>query len=91
MEPVQLHLSTAQPIEISRKELDDSWIPAPRVAAHFGVTRRTLGRWLKDEVLDFPRPESRNKRLYFKASEIAAWEKAPRARASGAVGRHAIP
>jgi predicted DNA-binding transcriptional regulator AlpA len=52
----------------------DSWIPAPRVAVHFGINRRTLARWLKNESLNFPRPEERNKRLYFRQSEIRAWE-----------------
>jgi predicted DNA-binding transcriptional regulator AlpA len=58
-----------------------SWVPAPKVAEQFGVTRRTLGRWICDERLSFPRATVLNKRLYFDQHEINAW-KLDRMRAS---------
>ena len=48
--------------------------PAPRVADQFGVTRRTLSRWLEDDALAFPRAVEINRRLYFKQSEIDTWK-----------------
>ena len=48
--------------------------PAPKVAEQFGITRRTLSRWIIDPALLFPRPVEINKRLYFKQHEIDAWK-----------------
>lgn len=56
-------------------------VPAPKVAEQFGVTRRTLGRWIVDAKLDFPRPIELNRRLYFPQAEIERW-KSDRARRS---------
>jgi predicted DNA-binding transcriptional regulator AlpA len=51
-------------------------IPAPAVAAEFGITRRTLGRWFVDPALDFPKPALVNKRLYFRRDQIEQWKTA---------------
>ena len=48
--------------------------PAPKVAEQFGITRRTLSRWIIDPNLEFPQAVEINKRLYFKQSEIDAWK-----------------
>lgn len=48
--------------------------PAPKVADQFGITRRTLSRWIIEPALEFPRPVEINKRLYFKQHEIDAWK-----------------
>ena len=48
--------------------------PAPKVADQFGITRRTLSRWIIDPELDFPQAVEINKRLYFKQAEIDAWK-----------------
>ena len=49
-------------------------LPAPKVAEQFGITRRTLSRWLLDQALAFPRPVEINKRLYFAQREVDAWK-----------------
>jgi predicted DNA-binding transcriptional regulator AlpA len=61
-----------------------SWIPAPELAAELGVSRRTLGRWLCDIALGFPRPKIVNHRLYFERSSIEAWKAATAVKAAGA-------
>lgn len=48
--------------------------PAPRVATQFGITRRTLSRWIVDPNLAFPQPVEINRRLYFKQLEVDAWK-----------------
>jgi predicted DNA-binding transcriptional regulator AlpA len=53
-----------------------SWIPAPQLAAELGVTRRTLGRWLRDITIEFPRPKIVNHRLYFERSAVERWKTA---------------
>jgi predicted DNA-binding transcriptional regulator AlpA len=59
-------------------------IPAPAVASELGVTRRTLGRWLIDLNLGFPRPIEINCRLYFRRAELEAWKAGRLRRATGA-------
>lgn len=51
-------------------------LPSKAVTARFGISRRTLDRWLRDSVLNFPRPLVINHRLYFALGEIEAWETA---------------
>lgn len=51
-------------------------LPSKAVIARFGISRRTLDRWLRDNVLNFPRPLVINHRLYFALAEIEAWETA---------------
>jgi hypothetical protein len=50
------------------------WIPATQLAAELGVSRRTIGRWLLDVTLGFPRPKIVNHRLYFERSSVEAWK-----------------
>jgi len=50
-------------------------VPAPKAASECHVTRRSLGRWMKDERLNFPRPVEINKRLYFDRDELEAWKR----------------
>jgi len=52
----------------------DVKLPSKVVTARFGVSRRTLDRWMRDVTLGFPRPLVINNRLYFSLSEIEAWE-----------------
>lgn len=56
-------------------------LPARVVCERFGVTTRTLGRWLADQELNFPRPLVINNRRYFDEIQLISWE---RARASQA-------
>jgi predicted DNA-binding transcriptional regulator AlpA len=60
-----------------------AWIPAPQLAAELGVSRRTLGRWLRDAALGFPRPKIVNHRLYFERNFIEAWKAAVAVKAAG--------
>jgi predicted DNA-binding transcriptional regulator AlpA len=48
-------------------------LPAPQVAEEFGVTKRTITRWLTSDEMGFPRPLKINHRMYFISGEIAAW------------------
>ena len=47
-------------------------IPGPAVAKRYGVSVRTLDRWLLHH--DFPRPLVVNHRRYFSVAEIERWE-----------------
>jgi hypothetical protein len=42
----------------------------------FGITDRTLDRWLAKAELKFPRPLVINRRRYFFLNEIEEWERA---------------
>lgn len=53
---------------------DDELIPAPKLAAELGRTRRTLARWMADERLNFPKPIKIRDRLFFRRSEWEAWK-----------------
>lgn len=59
---------------------DDLLLPARKTWERYGVTDRTLDRWLAREDLQFPKPTIVNGRRYWRLSELEAWE---RARASG--------
>jgi predicted DNA-binding transcriptional regulator AlpA len=60
------------------------WIPATQLAAELGVTRRTIGRWLLDVALEFPRPKIVNHRLYFSRGDVEAWKAATAVKAARA-------
>jgi predicted DNA-binding transcriptional regulator AlpA len=49
-------------------------LPTVQVAKRFGVSLRTIERWLDSETLNFPRPITINRRRYWVEAEIAAWE-----------------
>ena len=46
------------------------WITATALAAEFGISSRTLDRWLCDARLGFPRPRVVRKVRYFERHEI---------------------
>jgi predicted DNA-binding transcriptional regulator AlpA len=60
--------------------------PKPDVARDFGVTTRSIDRWIKDESLGFPQPVKINTRCYFDADAREAWKAA---RLRGFVGEAA--
>jgi hypothetical protein len=60
-----------------------SWVPATVLADELGITRRTLGRWLRDLALEFPPPKIVNHRLYFERNSIEAWKAATAVKAAG--------
>jgi hypothetical protein len=49
-------------------------VPASTVAKECNVTRRTIGRWILDQKIEFPEPAEINKRLYFRRPELEAWK-----------------
>jgi hypothetical protein len=64
---------------IATKHFEDrssGWVPATRVAAEFGICRRSLARWILDEATGFPRPRIVHKRLYFERTAIETWKAA---------------
>jgi predicted DNA-binding transcriptional regulator AlpA len=50
-------------------------LPARKVWERAGIVDRTLNRWLADPKLNFPKPIYVNRRRYFWADEIEAWER----------------
>ncbi len=48
--------------------------PATETAKHFGVSRKTLGKWLKDKALGFPPGIIINGHVYIDISKREAWE-----------------
>lgn len=48
--------------------------PAKQVCSRYGITARTLYRWLHDQRLDFPKPLRVNNRRYFAEYELVVWE-----------------
>lgn len=53
---------------------DGDWVRAAEVPARFGISPRTLERWLQDETLGFPRPTKINGRRYFSNSKLRAFK-----------------
>jgi hypothetical protein len=74
---------TADAARAAAAFMQHSWIPAPELAVELGVSRRTLGRWLLDVVLEFPRPKIVNHRLYFERSSIEARKAATAVKVAG--------
>jgi predicted DNA-binding transcriptional regulator AlpA len=52
------------------------YVHAVTVAKEFGVTRRTIGTWIHDPKMGFPRPTKINTRMYFERPAIEAWKSA---------------
>ena len=50
-------------------------LPTRLVLKRYGVTSRTLDRWLDSEPLGFPRPLVINRFRYFRESDLIAWER----------------
>ncbi|MDP3691843.1 DNA-binding protein [Bradyrhizobium sp.] len=57
-------------------------IPAKQACARYKIVTRTLGRWLENEALKFPRPIVINGRRYFRERLLEEWEK----RRAGSLG-----
>jgi hypothetical protein len=49
-------------------------LPSRAVWTRFGVTDRTLDRWIAAPKLNFPRPTVIRKRRYWYLHELEAWE-----------------
>ena len=51
-------------------------LPARQIWERYGITSRTLSRWLARGNLGFPRPIFVNGHRYFRLGEIEVWERA---------------
>lgn len=49
-------------------------LPARAVAERYGVHIKTVGEWVKDPTLNFPRPQWINRRRYFSETELDAFD-----------------
>ncbi|WP_372783487.1 helix-turn-helix transcriptional regulator [Phenylobacterium sp.] len=58
----------------------DTRLPTKALMERFGVSDRTVDRWLQDDALNFPQPLVINRRRYWSLQEIEQWE---RSRAAG--------
>jgi hypothetical protein len=56
-----------------------SYLTALQVKARYQISARTLGRWVQDDKLSFPRPMIVNRRMLFSEAELLAWEERQRA------------
>ncbi len=59
-------------------------IPAKQVCSRYKIVLRTLGRWLENEILEFPKPIVINGRRYFREKALEEWERC-RAASSNAI------
>ncbi|NEI02400.1 DNA-binding protein [Rhizobium leguminosarum] len=50
-------------------------LPARNVWQRYGVTDRTIDRWLFQPGLGFPRPIVINRRRYWNECDLIAWER----------------
>jgi predicted DNA-binding transcriptional regulator AlpA len=55
-------------------------LPAKAVSAKYGVTVRTVDRWVRDPNLNFPKPISINGRNYFEDDKLEAFDQATAAK-----------
>jgi hypothetical protein len=51
------------------------YLPARKVWQRYGVTDRTLDRWIEDPKVEFPKPLVINGRRYFSDPELVVWER----------------
>ena len=55
-------------------EARDRRVPTAAVAARYGVTVRSVERWLERPDLNFPRPEYINGRRYWSLNRLREWD-----------------
>ena len=60
------------------------FVSAARVRDRYGISDMTLWRWLRDPVLNFPRPMTIHGRRYWREDCLSEWEgaRSPKACAS---------
>jgi predicted DNA-binding transcriptional regulator AlpA len=63
-------MSTTQANDKGRK------LPTRQVCARYGVSDRTIARWVRDPNLNFPQPIVINGRLYFDDEALTAFDRA---------------
>jgi predicted DNA-binding transcriptional regulator AlpA len=69
-------MSTPQPTSQSASISipSGSLVPARKVQERYGISGRTLDRWLAQPDLRFPKPILINRRRYFRESELSEFE-----------------
>ena len=50
-------------------------LPTKAVAVRYGVENRTIGRWIVDETLGFPKPTVINNRNYYREDELDEFDR----------------
>lgn len=69
-------------IQYEHQDLDSgaacAMVSMRAVSQRYGVTPRTIHRWIARDKLAFPRPIYINTRRYWFVAELAAWERATR-------------
>jgi predicted DNA-binding transcriptional regulator AlpA len=50
-------------------------LPIGQVCRRYGITARTVSRWLDDEHLGFPRPFVIKRRRYWDEAMLATWDR----------------
>jgi predicted DNA-binding transcriptional regulator AlpA len=50
------------------------WLTGPQVRQRFSISTMGLHRWLRDERLQFPKPVKIRERLFWRISDIEAFE-----------------
>jgi hypothetical protein len=60
--------------DVNVAEDDERKVGSKTVAALRGVTVRTLGRWLRNAALEFPKPERVNNRRYWTVGPVRVWK-----------------
>ena len=55
--------------------LANSHLPSMTVCKRYSITRRTLGNWMVDPRVGFPKPLTIRGRHYFDEGALLAWEK----------------
>ena len=68
----------------AEKEDKGPLIPAKKLEGRYGVSIRTVTRWLTDDRMKFPRPVVINRRRYFRETELVEWERSRATRAGEA-------
>src|SRR5262245_42262823 len=54
---------------------EDRRLTTSMVEHRYGVTRRSVDRWLSGTLADFPRPEVINGRKYWRELRLRAWDR----------------
>lgn len=53
---------------------DSQFVPAQKVCLRYGVTFRTISRWLVHPNVQFPKPIYLNGRRYWIEADLQEWE-----------------
>ncbi|PJO47188.1 helix-turn-helix transcriptional regulator [Brucella pituitosa] len=56
-------------------------ITGPQVIERYHITPQTLGRWVKDATLGFPKPISIRRRNFWKSEDLDAFEASKQSKA----------